>query len=252
MKKILIISLISIGFVAITFSTYAVLNSNLSTANFTNGIMLLNSSPDTSITIDGNKIVTKFYDKELKKDKELKILMKKGEVDKVFVDGKKLSEKEIEEYKDEINFTLNARVRAKEEIEKAKIEIKEAKAELEKIDIKEINKEIELAMQELEKIDWNEINESIAIAMEEIKDLDINVELENIDKLKEIHIIESEDIMEQIKMSIECVEDIVNDIPDMISPVLNLPDDDNNYESSPISNTTKEQNLENKLRELEK
>ena len=252
MKKILIISLISIGFVAITFSTYAVLNRNLSTINLSNGLMYLNSSPDTSITIDGNNIVTKFYDKELKKDKELKILMKKNKVDKVFVDGKKLSGKEIGEYKDEINFTLNARVRAKEEIEKAKIEIKEAKAELEKIDIKEINKEIELAMQELEKIDWNEINESIAIAMEEIKDIDINVELENFDKLKEIDLIKSEDIIEQIKMSIECVEDIVNDIPDMISPVLNLPDDDNSYESSPISNKTKEQNLENKLRELEK
>ncbi|MFH2096723.1 MAG: hypothetical protein ABIJ16_13525 [Bacteroidota bacterium] len=257
-KQTLIIALAFTAAFAIVATAYAAINHNAS-CNFS-GSLILDDSRDTTIILKDNSLTAKYRDESDNTDKELMIEMKNNKVSKVFMNGVKLSDKEAEAYRKEIDFTLDAARQAKEELYKAS-------CDLEKADIEEIHEELAEAMKELREVDWPEVsreiqmtlemldseefNNDIAASVNEIREIkweNLAKELENLDMQIEssLRVLEDEEVMKSIQMSIDCMNSILPDIDEMIEPIIMI--DDDNEEPARKGN---EEEMENILRSLE-
>lgn len=132
------------------------------------------------IEIDDNKIVKKIRKNGTKHQIEFKI--KNGKAYDLYVDGKKIPEKDYSEYQDEIDETID-------DLEEAKKDIREAMKDIEEFDYEQIHKEVEEAMKDIH-IDVTEIQEEMAKAMEEVNLVDI------------------EDIMKEVEINMKHLEDL--------------------------------------------
>lgn len=111
-------------------------------------------------------IRTQFYDEVDQKEKDVRIVIEKGVVKKLFIDGKKIPEKDMGKYRDLIDNTLK-------ELEEAEQEMKEAEYELEDVgeELEELEEEMERLETELEQIEETELwdfDEDLEQSLEEI------------------------------------------------------------------------------------
>jgi bla regulator protein blaR1 len=137
------------------------------------------------LDIDGNTIIKTRKNKKGKQE-ELKFTLKNGKVTSLYVDGNEIPEKDYDKYQSEIDKTID-------DLEDAKIDIREAIQDIESLDLDELHLEIEEAMKNVH-IDMVAVQEDIKRAMEDVKMIDIeeimkNVELElkELGELQELH-----------------------------------------------------------------
>lgn len=127
--------------------------------------------PDTSfnyhckknLTINNNLITRKFLDKDNGKERVLKMKVKNGKVEELFVDGKSIPNEDMEKYRPLIDETFA-------EVKRAEEDIREAMKDLEDLDKEELRKEIEEAMKDIEEIDMDEIRIDLEEAKSDIEE----------------------------------------------------------------------------------
>jgi len=130
------------------------------------------------IDIDGNTIIKTRKNKRGKQE-ELKFTLKNGKVTSLYVDGKEIPENEYDKYQSEIDKTID-------DLEEAKIDIRDAIEEIEDIDFDDLHLEIEEAMKNIH-VDMEAVQEDIKRAMENVEMVDVEEIIKNIDvELKEL------------------------------------------------------------------
>ena len=109
-----------------------------------------------------------FHDKE-GQDKEMKFVIRRGEVEELYVNGKRIPDNEMPGYQKEIDKTL-------EDLQVMNSELKFARQELEELDLEELEAELKQAMQDMH-IDQKEMQMAMEISMQKIQDIDYEVSL---------------------------------------------------------------------------
>jgi len=131
------------------------------------------------LEIDDNKVI-KTYKKNGKKT-TLEFKLKNGKAYDLYVNGEKIPEDKYAQYEKDIDETID-------DIENAKMDIKEAIEEVNEIDLEKIQLEVQEAMKDVH-IDMEEIQKEVARAMEEAQMVDVN------------------EILSEVEMSMESLED---------------------------------------------
>jgi beta-lactamase regulating signal transducer with metallopeptidase domain len=124
--------------------------------------------PDTSdrydhinMDIKDNVVTREFHDKE-GKDHEMKLLIRQGKVNELYVDGKKIPENEFPSYQDEIDVTLK-------DLREMEEDIKHARSELEDIDFDKIAEDIRIDLERFREEDMKKLHEEMMKAREEMQ-----------------------------------------------------------------------------------
>jgi beta-lactamase regulating signal transducer with metallopeptidase domain/transcriptional regulator NrdR family protein len=156
-------------------------------------------------------VIREFYDDKEAKHKTLKIILDKGQVKELYVDGEKIPPKDHDKYEKVVDETLDQLRETKREMERTIQELKEmdeakllkeielAKLEMEKIDMEELKQQLEIALQESE-IDAQELQHEVQRAMEELQQADAE------------RILEEAEIAEEVLRGMEIATDIAADI----------------------------------------
>lgn len=123
--------------------------------------------------IDDNTVIRTYANEKGKKEK-IKFTLINGKATDLYVDGKRIPEKDYDKYQDRIDDTIEALKKAKEDVRKAMKDIEE-------LDIEELRREMEEAMKNV-NIDVAQIQEEIASSMAEMKEIDVQKMMEDIEK----------------------------------------------------------------------
>ncbi|HOP03304.1 MAG TPA: M56 family metallopeptidase [Tenuifilaceae bacterium] len=130
-----------------------------------------NNKSRIKIDADDVSIIKTITEKD-GKSKEMKFKLKNGEVSELYIDGKKIPEKDFEKYQPEIDETIKG-------LKQAKIDIKNAMKDIENVDFEKIKAEVAEAMKDFE-INMASVHEEIAKAMEEAKNVDIEKAMKDV------------------------------------------------------------------------
>lgn len=226
------------------------------------------SAPDTNITIEGNIITSNYFDTNDSETKELKIVLENNEIDKVYLNGKKLSGSKQKKYQTEIEYTFQS-------IERAKYLADQSRKDEEILDYTNFSSEIQKAFDELNISEMDLIKEELGKALDNLNyikqnNLDHNMDcvknsiekidweefskqFENIDEVirESMHIIEDKEFQKAMDMSIDCIHDIVPEINEIV-PLEDIESGDSeNGQNKKIEQKEKDKRLENELMELE-
>lgn len=200
--------------------------------------------PDTTLKVKDNIVYRTIYKNGEEIDLKLKI--EQGEVTELYVDGKKIPEKDYNKYQTEIDETLDNLMELEEDLAEAnekltQIEMEDLKKEIEEnmkdlqermqeidvdaivdnlknIDVPEIDKEkikqeIEHAVQEIQSIDMEKIRAEMEFAMQSACEAMKNIEFPDMDKLKS----EMDKAMQELKEFDQ--EKIQHEIQEAISDI---------------------------------
>ncbi|MCB2196078.1 MAG: M48 family metalloprotease [Bacteroidetes bacterium] len=206
--KLIAAFIIFSSFIALSFSYAAEINSNLSDLGYkteinsipvltdedgelltTNTVKsaqdvntVLTESNDTvniryhhqdEFDIDDNTVIRTYTDEKGKKEK-IRFTLVNGKATDLYVDGKKVPEKDYDKYQDRIDDTIEA-------LKKAKADVRKAMKDIEDLDIEELRREMEEAMKNV-NVDVAQIQEEIANSMAEMKEIDVQKMMEDIEK----------------------------------------------------------------------
>lgn len=158
-----------------------------------------------TIDIDGQTITKTSRKKG--KESELKFTMKNGKAIDLYVNGKKVDEKDYPKYQKEIDKTIADLEDAKEEIrdsmkdiedldiEKIKAEVAEAVMDID-IDMEQIMRDVEKSMKEVEMVNIEEILKEVEESMIHLEEMDIDFDFD----FDESHVnVDMEAIMKEIE-----------------------------------------------------
>lgn len=206
--KLIAAFIIFSSFIALSFSYAAEINSNLSDLGYkteinsipvltdedgelltTNTVKsaqdvntVLTESNDTvniryhhqdEFDIDDNTVIRTYTDEKGKKEK-IRFTLVNGKATDLYVDGKKVPEKDYDKYQDRIDDTVEA-------LKKAKADVRKAMKDIEDMDVEELRREMEEAMKNV-NVDVAQIQEEIANSMAEMKEIDVQKMMEDIEK----------------------------------------------------------------------
>ncbi len=143
-------------------------------------VHIYNDYHDDHFEIEDNTVI-RTYKRNGKKQK-MKFTLKNGKATDLYVDGKKIPEKDYDQYQDEIDETMD-------DLKEAKHDIRDAMKDIEDLDLEEIHREIEQAMKDVH-VNMEEVQKEIARAMEDIETVDIEEIMENV----EMHISDLEEM----------------------------------------------------------
>jgi beta-lactamase regulating signal transducer with metallopeptidase domain len=121
-----------------------------------------------------NNTVLRTYTNEKGKKEEIKFTLVNGKATDLYVNGKKVPEKDYDKYQDRIDDTIEA-------LKKAKTDVREAMKDIEELDVEEIRREMEEAMKNVH-IDVAQIQEELASSMAEMREIDVQKMMEDIEK----------------------------------------------------------------------
>ncbi len=124
--------------------------------------------PDTSkrcdhvnMDIKDNTVTRNFRQKD-GKDHEMKFIIRKGAVEELYVDGKKIPKNEFSKYQKEIDVTLK-------DLRDMERDLRHARVELENVDFEKISEDIRIGMERFNEEDMRALHEEMMKAHEEIK-----------------------------------------------------------------------------------
>jgi len=152
--------------------------------------------PDTSLKVKDNTITRTFIrgDEEM----NIKMVVKKGKVTELYVNGEEIPEEDYDKYQDEIDKTLD-------DIRDIEEDLREAREDLEDFDVEELKLEIEESMKEtLEDIDidMDEIRRELEnMEFPEIDFEEIQIEMEK--ALTELKEIDLEEVRKEMEIAME-------------------------------------------------
>lgn len=229
----------------------------LSSESFAKTYNQIASEPDTSISVEGDVIISNYYDHQDGKMKELKIMMKDNEINKVFLNGNKLSSSEQKEYQKQIDYTLESVEKARclainenqspdEDFSVVTDQLRNMIENIQINGIEEIQLEIEKVMNEVQRMKNENTDHNTDEILKTIEAIDweeFGRQIEEIDKviIESIQMIDEEGRLNAIERSneIEAIEDIEE------------AESEENHDIK-SKNPEKENQMEQKLRELEK
>lgn len=132
---------------------------------------------DTVKKSGSSTINTRFYDASDQKEKEVKMVLEGGIVKELYVDGEKVPEEEMDQYREFIENTMAELKEAEIELKKAEEELEVAERQLDEVDLERMDeelekarKEIERAMNEFKEQDWAEIGQEMEKALQQIRE----------------------------------------------------------------------------------
>jgi len=134
---------------------------------------------DTSVQMDvrDNNVINTFRDKDGNM-KEMKFLIRQGEVKELYVDGERIPDDKMSDYQKETDKIL-------EDLSDMEKELKDARTELEEIDIESIKEEIHQEMEHFHQFELQEIQEELQRIHEDF-DFDVDVDIDREEMEKEI------------------------------------------------------------------
>jgi bla regulator protein BlaR1 len=193
-----------------------------------NEAALPSQAVDTSIIIEKNLIELKIEDED-GMEHDYRMEFTNDKLSSLFVDDKKVPEKDFVLYKDLISETLHDVKKARNDIdeideEKIRVEVESARNELEKIDMEEIRKELAKAKIEVSKsigeVNPDSILREVHVALESIP-ADLNIEFDGLsieikaeinNAIKEIEEIDMKEVQKELEKAKIKVELEMKDI----------------------------------------
>lgn len=152
------------------------------------------------IEIDSKTIIRDFTDKDGKR-KNIKFTLENGNVTEMYVDGKKVPEKEYKTYQPVVDETID-------DLKKAKVEIIKAMKVIKDIDTEEIQKEVEVAMKNIH-IEMDSINKEVERSLKEIKVIKLDSIMKDVEiGLMSIQKINLDSILIDVQKSISDIKHV--------------------------------------------